>query len=614
MYPLFTLALLLAQSHGIRFDDTAASAGVLHDGWGRGAAMVDFDGDGLLDLYSTNVTAPDAMFRQDPANPGTFLDVTAAWGIVHDNRAEAGVVAADFDDDGDMDMFVPCGGNPGLQKDRLWRNDLNTTGTFVDVLTIGGGGALRPLNTSSFGATALDYDRDGDLDLFIANNRYTDQATGQEIYPTNTLMRNDGGLVFTDVTAAAGLDLFVGDFRHASSADLNDDGYPDIGVGDFEGDALIFVNDGDGTFTERHLGMNVISDDNNFGLIFEDLNADGRLDIIAARFRQWCQFYLNKGDGTFKKATQDSGIRIHDVMGHTAYDMDMDGHPELLLGTGHARSVQPDVMYLISPFGPYGIKVLDYSDRSFINAPGLTRNHGQPVGDINGDLWPDVFFCNGGPPSYPNSNGVNSLFISRGDNSNHRIKVSARGVLSNTFGIGAKVMAVMPSGRKIARVIQAGKGFCNTDSPDILLGLGAESAVSYLEVMWPSGAIQRLLAPQVDSSYLVTETGMEITGTPGLGAVMSIEAFGPALNSVELLWSRTSDFLISPPLGGVLEIGTPYQSLATFSLDATGQYLGSITLPSDVSLAGTTIYLQAHFMNAGQTVHGLSNRVDIAIP
>jgi len=109
------------------------------------------------------------------------------------------------------------------------------SGIFVDVTTIGGGGDLRLLNTSSFGATSLDYDRDGDLDIFIANNRYTDEGTGQQVYPTNTLMRNDGGFVFRDVTVAAGLDLYLGDFRHASAADLNGDGYQDVGVGDFEG-------------------------------------------------------------------------------------------------------------------------------------------------------------------------------------------------------------------------------------------------------------------------------------------------------------------------------------------------------------------------------------------
>lgn len=607
-------SLLAAQAHGIRFDDTAAAAGVLHDGWGRGAALVDFDRDGLIDIYSTSVTSPDAMFRQDPANPGTFIDVTAAWGITHDNRAECGVVAADFDGDGDIDMYVPCGGNPGLQRDRLWRNDLNVSGIFVDVTTIGGGGDLRLLNTSSFGATALDYDRDGDLDIFIANNRYTDPATGQEVYPTNTLMRNDGGFVFTDATAAAGLDVFVGDFRHASSVDLSGDGYPDVGVGDFEGEALIFINDGDGTFTERHAQMNVLSEDNNFGLIFEDLNADGLIDVIGARFRKWCQFYLNKGDGTFRKVTQGSGIVNHDVMGHTAYDMDMDGYPELLLGTGHARSVQEDVMYLTAPFGANQIKVLDYSDQSFINSPGLTRNHGQPIGDVNGDLWPDVYFCNGGPASYPNSNGVNSLFISRGDNSNHRIEVRATGVISNTYGIGATLMAVMPNGRKVTRVIQAGKGFCNTDSPAILLGLGADTAVDYLQINWPSGASQRVLAPTVDVSLAVTETGIEMSGSPSLGGTMTIEAFGPALNSVDLLWSTLPDFQISPGFGGVLELGTPYATLANFSLDATGKYLGQVTLPSDPALSGTTIYLQAHFMNAGQSVHGLSNRIDIAIP
>ncbi len=608
---LLPLLLCAAQDHGIKFDDVAATANCLNDGWGRGTAMVDFDNDGLLDLYSTSVTGLDAMYRQDPANPGTFLDVTVAWGIIHDGRAECGTVAADFDSDGDLDLFIPCGGNPGPQKDRMWRNDLNTTGKFTDVFALGLGGALASLNTSSFGATTLDADQDGDLDLFIANNRYTDPGTGAVVYPPNTLMINNGGFMFSDQSVAAGFTA-LGDFRHCGAADMNNDGLTDIGVGDFEGEALFYLNNGNGTFTEVHNYMGVVVNDNNFGVVFEDLNYDGWMDIIIPRFRLWTQFYLNNKNGTFRKVTQNSGIVQHDVMGHTAYDMDLDGCADLFLGTGHASSVQPDVFYLMAPYGN-GIKVHDFSYESRINSPGLTRNHGQAIGDINGDLWPDVYFCNGGPPSYPNSNGVNSLFVSRG-NHNHRIKVGVRGVDNNLNGIGAKISAIMPGGRSVHRAIQAGKGFCNTDESAIFLGLGADTSVDFLQILWPNGAIQRVLIPAVDAAYQFTETGISLTGTPAVGGPMDLQAHGTALDTVELLWSTSTDFVVTPSLGGVLELGAPYLTLATVNLDATGHYNGSVTLPNDPNLAGTSIYLQGHFMNASQAAHGLSNRVKITLP
>ena len=104
---ILSILLFSAQAHGVKFDDTATAAGVLHDGWGRGSATVDFDRDGFLDIYSTSCTSPDALFRQDPNNPGTYIDMAAAWGIPHDNRCESGVIAADFDNDGDHALFDP---------------------------------------------------------------------------------------------------------------------------------------------------------------------------------------------------------------------------------------------------------------------------------------------------------------------------------------------------------------------------------------------------------------------------------------------------------------------------------------------------------------------------
>jgi hypothetical protein len=605
---LLPLVLFAAQEHGVRFDDTATAAGVLHDGWGRGDAIADFDQDGLLDIYSTSVSSPDGLFRQDPTNPGTFIDMTVPWGIQHDTRGEGGVVAVDFDNDGDLDLFLPCGGNSGYQRDKLFRNDLNTLGTFTDVIAAGGGGILQVLNTTSFGASALDYDADGDLDLFLGNNMHDVPSV---VYPPNTLLRNEGGFAFSDVSAAMGI-THTGDFRHSGAADFDNDGWIDIGVSDFVGESLLYKNVNGNSFIEVHAPVGFISPDNNFGVMFEDLNNDGWLDIVAPRFRIWSRWFLNNGDGTFRDVTADVGGKSVDVMGHNCGDLDMDGYPEVWIGTGHSASVQKDVMYLTHPWANT-VKAYDYSKRSGITSKGLTRSHGGAIGDINGDLFPDIYFNNGGPPSYPNSNQTNSLFISRG-NTNHILKVTLEGKKMNRFGFGSKICLFMPGGRSIHKTIQAGKGFSNTDEPAAYFGLGADTAVDYVQVVWPNGAFQRVLAPAVDTTVHFVETAIKLSGAPALGGSMHIEAVGPALDNVTLFYATNPDFLISPTYGGVLELSQPMISLAAFSLDAAGLYAGQFTLPSDPNLSGTTIYVQAFFENLTTGHKGLSVRKDIAIP
>lgn len=600
--------LAAAQVHGVRFDDTATAAGVLHDGWGRGAAFADFDQDGLLDIYSTSVTSPDALFRQDPLNPGTFIDMTVAWGIVHDTRGEGGAIVADFDNDGDLDIYLPCGGNSGYQRDKLFRNDINTLGTFTDAIAAGLGGVLRNLNTTSFGASALDFDNDGDLDLFLANNMHDVPSV---VYPPNTLLRNDGGFNFTDVSVPMGI-THTGDFRHCGAADFNNDGWVDIGVSDFIGENLLYLNNGGTGFTEVHQQVGFVSIDNNFGVMFVDLNNDGWLDIISPRFRIWSRVYLNKGNGTFKDITADFGGTSVDVMGHNCGDLDMDGFPEFWIGTGHSASVQKDVFYLTYPFGNT-VMSYDFSKRSGITSKGLTRSHGSPIGDVNGDLYPDLYFNNGGPPSYPNSNMTNSLFMSRG-NSNHVLRVTMQGKQNNRSGVGSKLALVMPNGRLIYKTVQAGKGFSNTDEYASYFGLGADTSVSYVQITWPNGALQRVLAPQVDTTIHFVETGIKIQGTPALGGTMDIQAWGPELDDVTIYWSTQPDFIVSQAFGGVLELSQPMASLGTFQLDSTGFYTGQFTLPNDPQLHGTTIYLQAAFDNLGTGHKGLSVRKDVFIP
>ena len=177
--------------------------------------MVDLDGDRLLDIITGNDGNPNGFFLQLPDH--TFKNVNVTWGIVSDKRSTWATLVADFDNDGDPDVYF-ANGIPG-QPNQLLRNDLNSTGVFTDVSDQSGAASLSNRN---FGGTTLDYNRDGLLDIFLTNPN-----SGPCF-----LLRNDGDLVFTDVSFEAGI-VHAGTFRHCSVGDFDNDGWWDIAVGDF---------------------------------------------------------------------------------------------------------------------------------------------------------------------------------------------------------------------------------------------------------------------------------------------------------------------------------------------------------------------------------------------
>ncbi len=606
MIPIHALALLLlpiqtSAQHGVSFHERAVLAGVNHDGWGRGVAAVDLDGDGLIDLYSTSATGPDAVFQQQPGP--VWVDVTAAWGFVDDGRSEAGVVAADFDGDGDLDLYVPCGTSYGPQPDRLWRNDLDTLGVFTDVTAQAGD--LAALDGTSFGATAFDYDRDGDLDLFVSNSSHATRPN-----PTNDLLRNDGNMVFTNVSVEAGI-VHPGNFRHCGAGDMDGDGWIDIGVSDLHGDCLFYRNNGDGTFSEVHHAMEIVTGDANaFGVVFEDFNNDGFLDILIPTFRHRSRFYLNRQDGTFVDGTMRSGIRRHDVMGHNVGDLDMDGNADVFLGTGFAYGKERDVFYLTRTLNNGMIEVRDWSTKSGINAYGPTRCHGTAFADLNGDGFPDVYLGHGGPPNVSGSSQENALWVND-TNGNHTLTVRLKGTKSNLFGIGARVGASLPNGDWVWRSIEAGRGFCNTNEPAAFLGLGGQTAVSFLEIRWPSGLRQRTLVPAVDTEMVVPEVGLEVSGKPVVGGAVTFDVWGRPGDRVEIWTSTTPAWVLDPNLGGVLELGGNIDVLTAVDLGSDPHQAVNVTLPDLDTLIGQTLYVQAFFKDAGGVNKALSNRIDL---
>lgn len=490
---LFTSNQLSGQ---VTFIDVASGHDIAHESYGRGSAMVDLDGDFLLDIITGNDRNPNEFFRQLPDH--TFEQVNDAWGIPFEESSTWATLVADFDNDGDPDVYFV---NGTATPNQLLRNDLNSTGVFTDVSDFSGDGNLVNRN---FGGTTLDYNRDGLLDIFLTN-------------PNNGrcfLLRNEGGLVFTNVSNAAGI-VHAGSFRHCSAGDFNNDGWWDIAVGDYGNigtSNVLYRNNQDGTFTNVAASAGVESPLRNFGMVLEDFDNDGWMDIFVPKYHylptdtNTSELYRNNGDGTFTNVTQGSGLGTQTDMGHNTGDVDGDGYPDIFIGTGHPGFLSNDLLLLITPNGEGGFTATDVSDSSGITAQGPTRCHGIALGDYDQDGSIDIYTNNGGPPSQEGFLEENFLWHNLGTG-NRWTALRLTGVISNRSAIGARCVATTNTGREVHRVLRAGNGFGNTSSPVLHFGIGTETGVQSIEITWPSGIVQLIDNPPLAQIINVTEAG-----------------------------------------------------------------------------------------------------------
>jgi hypothetical protein len=615
---LAAVPALSAQSNNgavpVRFFDLAPQAGVDVECFGRGSAIVDLDGDGLLDLVATSSSVQTYYFRQLPgAASGVpqFREMTAAWRIPQDTKQSWGTVAADFDNDGDQDLYFPCGAFHYAEANRLLRNDLNTLGVFTRMGPAEGGDAVTLLD-SSFGASAVDYDRDGDLDIFTAATFTFGSTQGQPV----RLLRNDGGLHFTDVGAAAGL-THLGNYKHTGVGDIDNDGWPDLGVGQIGGPARLYRNNRDGTFREIAQQAGLADPFKNFGFVFDDFDNDGWQDVFLPQYLHVCctgisRLFLNNRDGTFRDVSQASNIGRHEDMGHNVGDLNADGFPDIYIGAGHPTTVSFDVLYLTRPNGGNGLRVLDQSVYSRLRSAGLGRNHGAPFGDVNDDGFVDIWAVNGGPATQPNTIQKAYLWLSEG-NHNRWLKADLRGVISNRDAVGARLSVRTQDGRDVHRMITAGRGFTNTDAHLTHFGLGQTARAAWLHVLWPSGYEQYHLDPPLGQTSPIVETVIWTDDVARLGQTVAIEATGPEGFEVQLMASRQSAFVLRPDLGGFLQLQGPRFELPPATLGPSGRLRLQLPVPADPSALGRTLYVQAR---VSQPVSGegiLTNRLDLVI-
>ncbi len=491
----FVLCVFAAESQPV-FTDVTLSSGTEDVSHGRGSAMYDLDQDGLLDIITGNAVGPNMVFRQLPDH--TFVAMNDPWGFGSEEDITWGTIVSDFDNDGDPDVLFVNGTAGGFDRTdpcRLYRNDLNETGVFTEVGALSGDLSIASTN---FGATSLDYDNDGDLDIFLSSHN--------DVQPSR-LLRNDGGLQFTDVGPAAGI-VHLSSFRHCSTGDIDGDGWLDIAVGALDGPNRLYRNRGDGTFEDIAPQLGIDSPNFNFGLALEDFNNDGHTDVYIPKWQQTPQgpsgLFLNMGDGTLLDVSVASGMTGQTDMGHNTGDINLDGYTDIFIGTGAPRFDDTDQLLLITPDETVGIRVTDYSDESGILALGGSRCHGIVFGDYDRDGDLDIYLNNGGPGSSPTTIENNHLLRNDGPLVPWAA-ITLVGTESNRDGIGAKCVATTSSGREIHRMHRSGNGFCNTNPAEVWFGPGEGNVITRIDITWPSGIQQAVVNPPMGMITTVVE-------------------------------------------------------------------------------------------------------------
>ncbi len=490
---------------------------------GTGLAAGDIDGDGLVDLYAVAKTGPNKLFRQ--VAPLKFEDITESAGVAGGEAWTTGSTFADVDNDGDLDLYVCYFNSPNL----LFLND--GKGVFTESAAPAG----IAIKTGSVVGAFEDFDRDGDLDLFLLTN-VLDATANPEGEP-DYLFRNRGDGTFEDVTAAAGIAADRGKGHSATWWDADSDGWPDLLVSnDFEAPDHLYKNNGDGSFTDITDVALPHTTWFSMGSDFGDINNDGRLDFLSADMANtthfktkvtmgdmggWVDFFdaqvtpqymknaifLNSGTHRFMEVAKMTGLSSTDWTWSPRFeDYDNDGWLDLHVTNGMVRSFTDSDMV-------NKIKTLQ-SKRQIIalvkNSPVLReknlafRNDGadslhfskvtsdwglEDEGVSFGSIAAD--FDNDGDLDLAYANYEAGLSFYRNDSQNKSLIVELVGHRSNSHGIGARVFVESSQGTQVRKLTVA-RGVLSSSQPIAHFGLGSDTAAKTVTVKWPSGEIQTL--------------------------------------------------------------------------------------------------------------------------
>jgi enediyne biosynthesis protein E4 len=537
---------------GVQFLDVARESGLnaktiygaenknkyLLETTGCGVAFYDYDQDGWLDIFLVNgwrlenFPSGDGptchLFKNN--RDGTFTDVTARAGVGKRGWGQACCVG-DYDNDGYDDLFVTYYG-----QNVLFHN--NGDGTFTDVTAKCG--LLQNKTRWNSGCAFLDYDRDGHLDLFVANYINFDLKTAPvpESGPCtykgilvacgppglpggkNILYHNNGSGIFSDVSEKSGIWNTTGQYGlGVCVGDLDNDGWPDIYVANDSNAATLYQNQKDGTFVDVAIeaGAALSADGKpqaGMGVSFGDYNHDGNLDIVKTNFAgDTASLYKNLGNHTFDDQTYQSGLGLNTrylMWGVGFFDMDNDGWQDILIANGHVypevNTSRTEAPYAEPKYLYRNLRDGRFEDVTEKGGPGMIAAvpaRGCSFGDYDNDGDLDVVV-----------NCVNSLpQLLRCDPQVHRnwIKIKTVGVKSNRTGIGARVKitakSIPSSPVPMVQVdeVHSGSGYYSQNDLRLHFGLDQATIVDAVEVRWPSGQLDVFKNLEVNRLYVVQE-------------------------------------------------------------------------------------------------------------
>jgi len=485
-----------------KFQNVALELGVATDSLAGGVVTEDMDGDGDLDLIVSSWEKSDSLRYYENRGKEGFKDKTKELRL-HEVAGGLNLTPADYDNDGDLDIYVSRGAwlwEQGKIPDSLLQRQ--DDGTYLDVTYAVG---LGRENYPSQAAAWADYDNDGDLDLYVgnehsSNNNSVSERNGQVkgIVAPSKLFKNNGNGTFVDVTSEAG----VSNNRFCKGCvwgDLNNDRWPDIVVSNLSGPNRLYINNKDGTFTDWADQAGVIEPFNSFPVWVWDFNNDGIEDIFIAGYTGSTSSYMShaigervknspetfghfigKGDLKFVNNASNHGLDGPVLtMGANFGDLNNDGFLDFYLGTG-----QPDIAELVPNqmfLNNGGMKVNDIT--MTIGMGHLQKGHAISFADFDNDGDQDVFQQMGGAKKVDKFR--DALYANPGFNNNW-IKIRLEGVQSNRSAIGVKIKITLDQGNQhIYRSINTGGSF-GANSLQQHIGIGSTNIIDQVEIFWPT--------------------------------------------------------------------------------------------------------------------------------